>query len=235
MANNNILLVLLVVAIALALYYFVFDQKLDGACKWCPQCGKKTADGKCPDCPSCLVTRQDAMQALQQMAKSCTHRLRGVVREDMSHAGNVVEFMTGGNNRLIIITNVDPEDFVAMIQSGQQSVISQLKAVAMSSSIVQGDKSHPRHQLPGVLRNYLVMSVNGGQMSPIGTSTNKFDDAFKHLKTAARQQLGTDLITHSGGSNNLVFYVDEDVPCPDDDGLTPIEEGMVGGGGGRRY
>jgi hypothetical protein len=215
MANNNILLVLLVVAVALALYYFVFDQKLGGACKWCPQCGKKTADGKCPDCPSCLVTRQDAMQALQQMAKSCTHRLRGVVREDMSSASEVSQFMTGGTNRLTIITNVDPEDFVAMIQSGQQPVLSQLKAVAMSSSIVQGDK------------NYLVMSVNGGQMSPIGTSTNKFVDAFKHLETAARQQLGAD-------SNNLVFYVDEDIPCPDDDGLTPIdEEGMVGGGGGR--
>ena len=229
MANNNILLVLLVVAVALALYYFVFDQKLGGACKWCPKCGQKTAaNGKCPscpDCPSCLVTRQDAMQALQQMAKSCTHRLRGVVREDMSSASDVSQFMTGGANRLTIITNVDPEDFVSMIQSGQQPVLSQLKAVAMSSSVVMGKK------------NYLVMSVNGGQMSPIGTSTANFVDAFKHLETTARQQLGSD-------SNNLVFYVDEDIPCPDDDGVTPIdEEGVVGGrenccgggGGGRRY
>jgi len=201
MANNNILLILLVVAVVLFLYYFVFDQKLGSACKLCPQCNQKTTDGKCPDCPSCLLTREDAMQALKQMAKGCTHRLRGVVREDMISASDVSEFMTGGVNRLTILTNVDPEDFIAMIQSGHQPALDQLKAVAMSSSMVNNKKS------------YLVMTMSDGRMNPIGSPTTQFADAVKNLESTARKQLGADV-------NNLVFFIDEDIPCPQE--VTPV-------------
>ena len=130
MANNNLLLVALVVLVVFVFYYYIFD----GSCKLCPNCGKKTAsNGKCPDCPSCLVTSDDAQQVLQNLARGCTHRLQGVVREDLASASEISAFMTSGANKLIIITNVDPEDFVQLVRAGQLAALKQLRAVAMSS------------------------------------------------------------------------------------------------------
>jgi hypothetical protein len=76
----------------------------------------------------------------------------------------------------------------------------------MSSNLVAGQKK------------YIVMAMNGGRMMPIGAPTTNFVDAFNYLESSARKQLGAD-------TNNLVFYIDEDIPCPEE--VTLLEEGGV--------
>ena len=198
---NNLLLILLVIIVVFVLYYYIFD----GTYKLCPNCGRKTApNGDCPNCP--VVSSEDAQQVLQSLALGCTHRLRGVVREDVASASEVSDFMTSGTNKLVIITNVDPEDFVRIIYSGQD--LKQLSAVAMSSSVVRGQK------------NYIVMALSNGNLSPMGSPTQNFVDAFQYLESAARK-LGPD-------SGNLVFYIDEDIECPPEEVTAlPMEESMA--------
>ncbi len=215
MTNNNFSL-LLVVAIAVVLYYFVSNKQFDGACGWCPKCGKQTINGNCPACPSLPINHTDALLVLQQLVRGCTHRLRGVVREDMATATDVSAFMTEGAQRLVIITNIDPEKFISLAMSGQKA-LQQIKAVAISSAIVRGKK------------NYIVMSIKDGNLSPIGALTANFADAFEYLESTARKQIGPD-------SNNLVFYIDEDIPCPEE--VTPLDEMPISKEsccGGRRY
>ncbi len=190
MADNNLLIFAFLSVIAIAIYYFYFNGTPNAGCGWW---------GTCPTCPT---SHEDAKQVLGQFARGCTQRLRGVVRESHATAADVQAFMTAGVNRLVIITNIVPEDFVATIYSGNAS---QIKAVAISSTVQNGQ---PR---------YIVMRVDGGQLGPIGTPTSDFNSAFSYLESAA-QQIGPD-------TDNLVFYIDEDIPCvKDETGVTPIDE-----------
>lgn len=208
--DNNILIIMAVAAAIVFLYFFVYEKYT--VCDLCSQCGSKTmTDGKCPSCPSCLLTSNDSMQVLQQLSRSCTHRLRGVVREDMVSPTDVHEFMSGGTNRLVIITNIEPESFVNVIDSGDAAAIKALQAVAMTSTVTAGQKK------------YLVLSMNKQRLTPIGGPTAQFAEAFEALEVSARMHLGVD-------TNNLVFYIDEDIKCPDQDPtpVGPVKESCCG-------
>ncbi len=199
MNTNNLLLIGLAVVVVFVLYYY-------GTGQFCPNCGQKT-NGICAYCGPSLtipVTSEEAQKVLHSFARGCIHRLRGVVREDLASIGEVSDFMTSGNNKLIVITNIDPEIFVEMISEGRS--LSKLNAVAVSSSIVNGKK------------NYLVISIINGSLRPVGEPKQNFIDAFEYLDKNVRSQLGPD-------SNNQVFYIDEDVECPSEDvTVLPMEE-----------
>ena len=146
---------------------------------------------RCTDnCPSCPVTDANVMFLLNQMATGCTNHLRGVVREDLADVEDISEFMTNGSNRLLIVTNTSPEKFAKMIQDGQQTQLAQIKAVAISSAVVNGAKK------------YIVMSVVNGKLSPMGSPTASFVDAFTYLERSIKN-IGVD-------KDNLVFFIDED-------------------------
>ena len=55
------------------------------------------------------------------------------------------------------------------------------------------------------------MSAVDGNLHPIGAPTSKFAQAFQYFESTARDHIGPDV-------NNLVFYIDEDIPC------TPVQE-----------
>jgi len=194
MANNTLIVILVIIAIALVLYFFVFDKKIDGACRFCPNCksGGDPANCVCPDCP----LNQNAMQVLNQIARGCAHRLRGVVRENLTSPADVSTFMNSGKNRLVVISDAGPDVFIAAVDSGKPDVVVQLRAVAMSSAVVNGKKT------------YLVMKMVDGKLAPIGSPTENFGEAFKYLNDTVRKDLGAD-------TSNLVFYIDEDIACPE--------------------
>jgi hypothetical protein len=137
-------------------------------------------------------------EILDKMAKGCLYRLRAITREELATKEDIFSFMSSGDKKLVIITKISPEDFVNQIYSNQQY---NLNAVAISSAVVSNKK------------NYIVMSLENGKFNPVGSPTENFDDAFNYLNNNTRKILGDD-------KDTIVFYIDEDVPCPSD--VTPL-------------
>ena len=206
--GGNLIIALAIILIILAVIYYYYGYNL------CPLCEKRTKNGKCPTCPGVFpLGSPDAQQILQQFVRGCTYRLRGVMRESEASVEDVNTFVDGGTNRLIIVTNIVPENFVYTAQSTDKTTMSRLKAVALSSTVTNGAKK------------YMVMSVNNGHFGPMGAPTTVFADAFTYLQSSAK------LI--GSATNNLVFYIDEDIPCPEKvtpigEETTPLVEGCCG-------
>ena len=175
--------------IALAIYYFYQNGNLTTGCSWCPKWGS---------CPTCPTSQVDAQQVLDLFVKGCLLRLRGVMRDSSIDLNAVQEFMTTGTNRLLIVTDIIPEDFVTAVQSGNVSAV---KATALVSTVQNNEKM------------FMVMKVSNGQMGPIGSPTSDFAMAYSYLGTVAKEI----------GPDNLVFFIDEDIPCGED-GLTDLTE-----------
>jgi hypothetical protein len=191
MGQNLIIVLAIILAILAVIYYYNGNL--------CPLCEKCKSDGKCSTCSGVFpLSSPDAQQILQQLIRSCTYRLRGVMRESEASATDVQAFVDGGSNRLIIVTNIIPENFVKVAQTNSST----LKAVALSSTLTNGAKK------------YMVMSVNNGHLGPMGSPTTTFSDAFNYLQTSVKL-IGSDI-------NNLVFYIDEDLACLEE--ATPIGE-----------
>lgn len=191
---NSLLLIVFFCIIAIGIYYVFIQGNEHAGCRWCPRWG---------DCPKCSTTTDQSQQVLSQIAKGCVQRLSGIASESLVNASNVQEFMESGVNRLVIITNVQLEDFVSMIYAGDTS---NLEAATLVSTVQNGAPS------------YLVMKVSGGEMGPIGSPTSDFDSAFAYLESVA-SEIGPD-------TNNLVFFIDEDIPCEEE--AVPVVEKCCG-------
>lgn len=199
MDNNNLLLAFLFLVIGgLSLYYYS-DKLLGSVCK----CGKQVLDGNCEDCPY-----RNGQSLLKKMAVSCGKHLRAVVREDLVSAVNVREFLDGGDKRVVLLTNVDPENMINIVNSLEEDVINQIKVVGLSSIVVDSSVY------------YIVVNIVDGKLSSDIEPVTDFDEAFALLESTAREQLGSD-------DNSLVLYVDENESC-DNDAVTllPDESGM---------
>lgn len=137
----------------------------------------------------------DSPKTFPELAQDCTHRLRAVVREDLVTPSDVRRFLESGNKRMVIVTNIDPEAMVRAIRSGNKGSLSQIKALAIRSALVNNS------------RTFIVLSLANGMLNPIGAPTNDYTQAFNYLDSNIRQTIGP-------GENNLALYVDEDLPCP---------------------
>jgi hypothetical protein len=132
---------------------------------------------------------------LKNVARGCLHRLRGVVREDLATKENVQEFVSVGDKKLVVLSNIDPEKIVSNVIDNNTDFMNKLRLVAVGSGLLNGTK------------NYIVLMLKDGNMSPIGAPTKNFDEAFDYMERTARKYIGDD-------TNNLVFMIDEDIPCP---------------------
>ena len=203
---SDLVFLLALVVIGVLVYYYVLKGDISRGCVVCPGCNQQKAQSDCPvcpDCPHCLVTEESAQKVLDNFAKGCTQRIQGVVRQNEASPEDVQKFMMDGPNRLVIVTNLDPETIAKAIYSKHPAELKKLNLVAISSTVINGKKM------------YIVMGIVNGQIAPIGAPTEKFAEAFAYLERTAQKQLGND-------PNSLVFYIDEDIPCPDDEGLTPL-------------
>lgn len=204
MANGLLLLVVILVLVGVYLYY----TDSDIIKKICPNCARSKIAGKCPvcpECPACDLKYPHARDLLEQLAKGCSYRVRGVLRESAVSKNDVQYFLDGGDKRVVVVTNMVPEEFVKAVGSNDQDLLNQIKAVVLGSAKVAGTKT------------YMVMVINGGKMSPAGAPTTKFDDAFNYLQNRARNDVAAD------HNNNLVVYIDEDIEC-DSHVVTPVAE-----------
>jgi hypothetical protein len=200
MNNNNLLLLVLVVVIAVFLFFVVFGGMTSG-CKLCPNACKDNQPTDQADYTSAF---------LDVLVKGCIHRLRGLVRADMMNPDEVKAFLMDGSNKLVVLSNLDPQDLVNSVQSGDDF---KLNMVAVSSTRMDGKK------------RYIVMGYVNQRLTPVGAPTENLEEALNYFKSASKDRLGAE----SMNSNNLVFYIDEDLPCP----TAPRKEECCGSG--RRY
>jgi len=182
---------LFVILLIIAVVYIQYNN-IDVLKQVCRVCESET---DCPVCQSCAVTQPEAMAVLMQLSKGCTKRLRGVVRESAVSKNDVMHFLNGGDKRVVVVTDVIPETFKEIVDSGKSDLLSKIKAAVLGSATVAG------------LKTYMVMSVKNGKMSPAGAPTTVFNDAFKYLNDRVRKDVGSD------HNDNLVVYIDEDIPC----------------------
>jgi hypothetical protein len=196
--------------ITLLILVFVYNLSACSLCKWCQHCVTKLPEsGKCPKCPESapVVSHPSAnkaeVQTLLALARGTLHRLRGVVRENIATKSEIKNFVNSGDNRLVIVTDIVPEAFVSSIMDGKNPTLDKVKAVAISCAVVNGTKQ------------YIVLKLLGGKLTPQGTPSSDFDNAFEMLEKLARMTVGDD-------TNNLVFLIDEDVPVSHDKIVPPV-------------
>ena len=207
MANDMVMIIILVVVIV-GIYLYSTGQYKTILNKACSRCGGKKIDKVCPKCPACDLTEPNAQDVIQQLARGCTYRLRGVVRESLATPQDVAEFLQGGDKRVVVVSGLEPELFIRQAMAKDATSLENLRMSAITAAVVNGE------------RKYMVMSASGGQLSPAGAPTSDFSAAFAYLEERARTDVGNQ-------ENNLVFYIDESIPCPtpaheEDDGTTPI-------------
>lgn len=209
--DNEVILILVILCVLLVVLYF-YKGKL---CNLCPTCGEKASVAcpsckdcpvceKCVSCPKCVVPNDYMLMMLDTLARSCTYKLRGIMRESVVDVNEVQYFMQNGDSKSVVITNFEPEKLIKTMSSvvnesndvnNLKSEIEKLSAVNITSKIVNGHK------------NYIVMALHEGKMASVGNPTNNFVEAFNNLEKTARSKLGPD-------TNTLVLFIDEDVSCP---------------------
>jgi len=188
----------LLLGLALLLAGMAYYYGINGACKFCPDCGLETPVGVCEDCP-----HKKGTDLLKKIAVSCNNHLRAVIREDMVNADNVLSFLNGGEKRLVLLSNIAPENMINIVETEDVN-ISKIKVLGLSASIVDGKKY------------YIVLSIIDNKLDSTMTPTTVFEEAFKILNTTAREQLGSDM-------ESLVFYIDEAVACSKDQVIEKFE------------
>lgn len=167
--------------------------------------------GGCGLCPGGDSNEPDnANMFLDVLVKGCLHRLRAVVSQDMAKISETGDFLSSGFNKLVVATNVDPEKLIAAVKNGDGH---KLNMVAVSAAVVDNKKK------------YIVMGVSNGRLTPIGAPTEQVDDAINYMFRAYKQRMGSQAMDGS----NLIFYIDEDLPCP----VESTKEECCGGG--RRF
>lgn len=188
-------MILIIILVVILLVWLAYHGKLSGICKWCPWCMKKSEECTTCDKTAAVATAENASEdeaaVLLAIAKGCSYRLRGVVRAEDISLEQVKNFLTDGKHRMVLITNIVPEVLVSAIMSGNNPSIKDIKATALSSAMVDD------------VKKYIVMDVNKGKVIPNGLPTNDLDTSFEDL-----------LEKVDNSKNNLVFLIDEDIPCP---------------------
>jgi len=150
---------------------------------------------KCPDppkCPECPITNIHAMNLLKQLAKGCTQRLVAVLRESIVSKNDISYFLNNGDKRVIVVTNIVPENLANIIVSNDENDLAKIKAIVLGVAIVGG------------LKTFMVVSINNGKMTPLGAPTTNFEDAFRYMEEKADITIN---------NQNLVLYIDEDINC----------------------
>lgn len=207
------LLVIVVVLFVILLFYLANKGRLSGICQWCPRCLKKSSE--CTTCGEkvAVATAEtgtaDEAAVLLAIANGCSYRLKGVFRVETVTADAVKDFLEEGSNRMVLITNIEPEKLVSAIMSGEEPSIKDIKASAISAAPVDEEKK------------YIVMKVVGGKIIPNGLPTNDLETSLEDLQRIS----GDD-------KNSLVFFIDEDVECP---GVPKVGEKKVEKCCGKRW
>lgn len=190
-------MILVIALLVILVVWLIYSGKLtmSGVCQWCPSCLKRKSE--CTDCkqPVAIATAEDSSAdeaaVLLAIANGCSYRLRGVVRAEDISLDQVKAFIAEGSHRMVLITNIVPEVMISAILSGTNPSIKDIKATALSSATILGQKK------------YIVMDVVGGKVVPNSLPTNDLDTSFEDL-----------IAKVNGNKNNLVFLIDEDIPCP---------------------
>ena len=154
---------------------------------------------------TCAMSIKERDQILANIAKGCTHRIRGIIRESMINQNEIKDFLDDGIFRLVIITNIIPEDLVNKIYSNNNKSMNDINLVAIASNSINNRKI------------YVVINIQNGQLEPINVPTDDFSQAYNAAQNNIKQLGNT--------TENLVFFIDEDIPCPDHDKMinyTPI-------------
>lgn len=181
------------VLLILVLIYFLLKTDSFGLC---PRCGNTAVNNNCPKCPitaSCKFTPQDAQKALSQLSIGCATKLRAIIRENMVSVQNVQDFLSAGDKKMVVATNVDPETFLKMANSADE-LKEKIRVVVLASEQV------------GNQRMFISLQVSNGKATPSSTPTTDFATAFNTFNTQMKSVVGAD-------GDNLIFYIDEDLPC----------------------
>lgn len=165
--------VLIAILVILAVYYLFFAK--------CPFCGKMR-------CGCMTISKRDAQDITDSLAKSCSQRVRGVVRAELADPIDMRDFLSDPGNKTIIITKKSPEQLVSDIHGNS----SDLDAIVMTS----GGKNN----------TFVVMSITADKIRAEGFPTPNFDQAYQYLQNGL-VTLGAKL------DGATVIYIDDDIPC----------------------
>jgi len=188
-----IVIACLVLVGLLIIYFIIKNVDTFGLC---PRCGNTAVNNTCPKCPitaSCKFNPQNAQKALSQMSIGCATKLRAIIRENMVSVQNVQDFLSAGDKKMVVATNVDPETFLKMANSDDE-LKQKIRVVVLSSEQV------------GNQRMFISLQVSNGNATPLSIPTTDFQTAFNVFNTQMKNVVGAD-------GDNLIFYIDEDLPC----------------------
>lgn len=133
---------------------------------------------------NCLVTDRKVQDMLNSIKRGCVKNLYGVIREYMINAEQLQDFYKSGNNRLVIVTNVEPDIFVNNTEK--------VDFVAMSSNIINDEQM------------YLVLGIKNGKVYGIQEPTENFVDAFISFEKAIRNYFDK-----NNDANTFVYLIKE--------------------------
>jgi hypothetical protein len=191
------ILLLVTIAVAIFLFYYIREKR----CGLCPTCGVAEDSEKCPECSTKMMDLHSSIK------DGCLRRLRGVMREDLTNPIHVLSFLSEGDHRMVVVTNVTPEDLVGGAHPD-------LTAVALTSSTVKG------------VKQYTIVKVKGKTTVKVTAPSDDFAKVFTGLEDVIRKDLGPH-------EDNLVLYIDEDAECittPVEIEPQPQKESCCGGG-----
>lgn len=198
---NQLTMIALLIAAALVVYYFVFNGRFDFITNpICSRCGTKTTSGQCPVCPSCPdcpTTTPESKAVMSNMITGCVEKLQAVMNESLTSKQQVLDFLAGGTNRLVIITNITIQELVQNMEQGTVSV------AAIRSTVLDG------------VKKYSAIVISNGKIKSLTADASSPSAVFDVLNKAVREIDPTD-------ENNLVMFIDDDIDC----GTTSVDDEM---------